>query len=101
MTLLYFNILLFIQFLVYSSYIFDIVMIGDENIHMIIKRLVQFSSGLGGAYYVGMVPRYYIYPWILPGVPRPVVDRKSDNPIESSLVHPPYVGFSRARSRER
>jgi len=50
MTLLYFNILLLIQLLVYSSCIIDIVMIGDENIHMIVKRLVQFSSGLGGAY---------------------------------------------------
>jgi len=63
---------------------------GDAN--MIVKCLVQFSSGLSGAYYVGVVPRYYMYPRILPNVPGRVVDRRSDNPIESFLVHPPYVG---------
>jgi len=59
---------------------------------MIVKHLVQFSSGLGGAYYVGVVPRYYMYPRILPDVPGHVVDCRSDNPVESSVVHPPYVG---------
>jgi len=88
MTFLYFNILLLIQFLVYSSCIFDIVMIGDENIHMIVKYLVQFLSGLGGAYYVGVVPRYYMYPQKLRDVPCHALDCRSDKPIESFVLHP-------------
>jgi hypothetical protein len=40
MTLCYFNIiLLFIMFLVCSSYLLDIVMIDDEYMHMFAKRL--------------------------------------------------------------
>jgi hypothetical protein len=45
MTLCYFNIiLLFIMFLVCSSYMLDIVMIDDEFMHMFAKRLAQYSS---------------------------------------------------------
>jgi len=55
MTLLYFNILLFIQHLVYSSCIFDIVVIHDDYCHLIVKSLVQYSSELDGAYYVDVV----------------------------------------------
>jgi hypothetical protein len=66
-------------------------MIGDQNIHMIVKRLVQFSSGLGGVYCVGMVPIYYMYTHILPDVLGHVVDPMSDNPIEPLVVYPLYV----------
>ena len=49
MTLYYFNImLLFIMFLVCSSYILDIVMIDDEFMHMSTKLLAQYSSELSG-----------------------------------------------------
>ena len=40
MTLLYFKILLFIQFLVYSSCIFDIDVVYDDYCYVIIKRLI-------------------------------------------------------------
>jgi hypothetical protein len=46
---------LFILFLVYSSCIFDIVMISNYFIHMFVKHLVQFWIGLGGRYDVGVV----------------------------------------------
>ena len=52
MTLLYLNILLFIQFLVYSSCIFDIDVVYDDYCYMIVKRLIQYSRELGDAHYV-------------------------------------------------
>ena len=53
MTLCYFNImLLFIMFLVCSSYMLDIVMIDDEYMHMFAKLLAQYSSELSGRHYV-------------------------------------------------
>ena len=59
MTLCYFNImLLFIMFLVCSSYMLDIVMIDDEFRHMFAKLLAQYSSELIGQHYVSMVLRY-------------------------------------------
>ena len=59
MTLCYFNImLLFILFLVCSSYMVDIVMIDDEYMHMFAKRLAQYSSELSGQHYVSMVLKY-------------------------------------------
>jgi len=61
MTLVYFNILLFIQFLVYSSCIFDIDVVYDDYCYMIVKRLIQYSSESGGAHYVDMVSRYFVY----------------------------------------
>jgi hypothetical protein len=62
MTLFYFNnILLLSMFLVCSSCMLDIVMIYDDYIHMFVKCLIRYSSGLGGAYYVSVVLRYYMY----------------------------------------
>jgi hypothetical protein len=43
------------MFLVCSSSIFDIVMIDNEFMHKIAKRLIQYSSGLGGRLYVSEV----------------------------------------------
>jgi hypothetical protein len=64
MTLFYFNILLlFIMFLVCSSYIFDIVMIDDEFMHMFVERLIQYSSDLSDTYYVSVVLDI-IYLWM-------------------------------------
>ena len=49
MTLCYLNImLLFIMFLVCSSYMIDIVVIDDEFMHMFAKRLAQDACGLSG-----------------------------------------------------
>ena len=39
--------LLFIMFIVFSSYIFDIVVIDNECIHMFIERLVLIVRELG------------------------------------------------------
>ena len=61
MTLLYFNILLFIQFLVYSSCIFDIDVVYDDYRYMIVKRLIQYLSESCGAHYVDVVFRYIVY----------------------------------------
>ena len=91
MTLLYFNILLLIQFLVYSSCIFDIVVIGDDYCHLIVKRLIQYSSELGGIHYVYVVSRYIVYLWRHSDVPGCVVVRVGDSCVGSSVVHPLYV----------
>jgi len=61
MTLLYFNILLFIQFLVYSSCIFVIDVVYDDYCYVIVKRLIQYTSESGGAQYVDVVSRYFMY----------------------------------------
>jgi len=90
MTLLYFNILLFIQFLVYSSCIFDIYVIYDDYHYiMIIKRLIQYSSELGGAHYIDVVSRYIMYLRRHSDVPGRVVVYAGDSCISSSVVHPP------------
>jgi hypothetical protein len=99
--LFYFNIFLFSMSLFCSSCIFDIVLINNDNFHMFVKRLVQYSSGLGGRFYVSVVLRYYIYLRMLPNVRERVVDRRCDRPVES-LCNPPFVHRqSRARSRRR
>jgi len=94
MTLLYFNILLFIQFLVYSSCIFDIDVVYDDYCYVIVKRLIQFSSESGGAHYVDMVSRYFVYLWRHPDVQGHVVVLIGDSCVGSSVVHPPYVGLA-------
>ena len=87
----HFNImLLFIMFLVCSSYMLDIVMIDDEFMHMFAKLLVQYSSKLSDQHYVSMVLIY--------GLPVDafctlghVVDRGCDTPIKSFIVHSLFV----------
>jgi hypothetical protein len=101
MTLLYFNILLFIQFLVYSSCIFDIDVVYDDYCYMIVKRLIQYLSESGGAHYVDVVSRYFVYLRRHLDVSGRVVVRIGNTYIGSSVVHPPYVGLAWARSRRR
>jgi hypothetical protein len=97
-TLFYFNIFLFSMSLLCSSCTFDIVLISNDDIHMFVKRLVQYSSGLCGRFYVSVVLRYYIYLCMLPNVQERVVDSRCDRPVES-LCNPPFVHRqSRARS---
>ena len=67
----------------------DIVMVDDDYIHIIVKRLIRYSSGLGGAHYVSVMLRYYMYLRMLPNVLRRVVDRWRDRSIESCT--PPSV----------
>ena len=52
--------LLFIMFLVCSSYMLHIVMIDDEFMHMVVKLLAQYSSEVSGRHYVSMVLRYFL-----------------------------------------
>jgi hypothetical protein len=77
---------------VYSSCIFDIVMINNDFMHMSAKRLAQSSSELSGRGSVGVVLRLYLptnWPYI-PG--HQVVDRGYDIPVESYVAHSPNIG---------
>jgi hypothetical protein len=51
---------LFIMFLVFSSYILDIVLFDDLNLHMFVEYLIQFARELGSFGYVNMVLRHKI-----------------------------------------
>jgi hypothetical protein len=82
--------LLFIMFLVCSSLLLDIVMIDDEYMHMFVGRLVQYSSELSGRHYVSVVLRYCL-PADALYMPRHVVDRGCDTPVESFVVHSPCI----------
>ena len=91
MNLCYFNImLLFIMFLVCSSYMLDIVMIDDESMHMFGKRLAQDVHGLSGRHYVSMVLRYCL-PVDAFFTLSHVVDHGCDTLIGSFVVHSPFV----------
>jgi hypothetical protein len=46
------------KFLLYSSSIFDIVMINDKFTHLFIELLVYYAHMLGSRKYVSMVLRY-------------------------------------------
>jgi hypothetical protein len=95
MTLFYFNIIIFlsISFLVYSSSIFDIVLIDNKFRHKFVERLVQLRIGLGGRNNVDVVSRLYL-PANAPYFPGHVVDREGDfySFVESSVVHSPNLG---------
>jgi hypothetical protein len=91
MTLCYFNImLLFLMFLVCSSLLLDIVMIDDEFMHMFAKCLIQYSSELSGRHYISMVLRYCLSADALYMLGL-VVDHGCDTPIESFVIHTPYM----------
>jgi hypothetical protein len=92
---------LFISFLVYSSCIFDIVMISNDFMHMFAKHLVQFRIGLGGRYDVGVVLILNLpvnAPYILG---HQVVDRWCDIPVESYVAHSPNIGQVELGYKER
>ena len=63
-------------------------MVYDDYRYMIVNRLIQYSSELGGAHYVDVVSRYIVYLWRHPDVPGRVVVRVGDNCVGSSAVHP-------------
>jgi len=88
MTLLYFNILLFIQFLVYSSCIFNIDVVYDDYYYMIVKRLIQYSSESDGTQYVDVVSRYFVHLRRHPDMSGRVVVRIGDSCVGFSVVHP-------------
>ena len=68
----------------------DIVMIGDEFMHMFAKRLAQYSSELSGRHYVSMMLRYCLPADAFCTLGH-VVDRRCDTPVESFVVHSPFV----------
>jgi hypothetical protein len=68
----------------------DIVMINDEYMHIFAKLLIQYSSELSGRHYVSMVLRYCL-PVDALYMPGHVIDRGCDTPVESFVVHSPYV----------
>ena len=91
MTLCHFNImLLFIMFLVCSSSMLDIVIIDDEFMHKITKRLAQYSSELSGRHCLSMVLKYCL-PTDAQYIPGHVVDHECDTLVESFVVHCPFV----------
>jgi hypothetical protein len=73
--------------LVYSNSIFNIVIIDNEFMHKIAKRLIQYSSELSGRHYVSMVLRYCLLVDAL-YMPGHVVDHRSDTPVEFFVVMP-------------
>jgi hypothetical protein len=92
---------LFIMFLVYSSCIFDIVMIDNDFMHMFAKRLAQSSSELSGRGSVGVVLRLYL-PTNAPYISgHQVVDRGCDIPVESYVAHYPNIGQVEPGYKER
>ena len=82
--------LLFIMFLVCSSYMLDIVMIDDEYMHMFAKRLAQYLSELSGRHYVGVMLKYCLPSDAFYTLGH-VVDRGCDTSIESFVVHSLFV----------
>jgi hypothetical protein len=83
---------LFISFLVYSSSIFDIVMICNDFMHMFVDSLVQFRIGLGDRNNVGVVLRLYLSTNAPYRLGLELVDRGCDRPVESSVFHVPFIG---------
>jgi hypothetical protein len=78
------------KFLLYSSSIFDIVMINDKSTHLFVELLVYYMCMLGSRKYVSMVLRYNLLA-DSPYTPGCVVDRGCDRPIESFAVHHPSI----------
>jgi hypothetical protein len=95
MTLFYFNIIMFfsILFLVYSSSIFDIVLIDNKFRHKFVEHLVQLWIRFDGRSNVDVASRLYL-PANAPYFLGHVVDRESDfySFIESSVVYSPNLG---------
>jgi hypothetical protein len=90
MTLLYLIIFSIILFLVYFDYMLGIV---RSELYSSIGSYSACSliSWVSGKHCVGVVPIPYL-PAIAPYIPDRVVDRRSDSPVESSVVHLPSIG---------
>ena len=82
---------LFILFLVYFGSMLDIVIVSDEFMHRIAKRLAQYSSGLSCRHCVSVV-LIRCLPVDAPYILDHVVDHGGDNLIESFVVHLLSVG---------
>ena len=82
---------LFIMLLVCFGSILDIVMIHNEFMHKIAKRLAQYSSELSGQHYVSVV-LICCLPTDAPYILGHVVDCECDTLVESFVVHSLFVG---------
>ena len=78
------------MFLVCFSYMLDVVMIDEEFMHIFAKRLVQYSTELSGRHYVSVVLKYCL-PTNAFYTLGHVVDHGCDTPVESLVVHSPFV----------
>jgi hypothetical protein len=90
MTLLYLIIFSIILFLVYFEYMLGIV---RSELYLSIGSYSACSLALwvSGQYCVGVVPIPY-FPTITLYILDCVVDRESDSPVESFIVHLPSIG---------
>ena len=68
----------------------DIVMIDDEYMRMFAKLLAQYMSELSGRHYVSIMLRYCLTADTFYTLGH-VVDHRCDTPIESFVVHSPFV----------
>jgi hypothetical protein len=90
MILLYLIMFSIILFLVYFDYMLGIV---RSELYLSIRSYIACSlnSWVSGKHCVGAVPIPYL-PAIAPYIPDHVVDRGSDSPVESFVVHLPSIG---------
>jgi hypothetical protein len=90
MTLLYLIMFSIILFLVYFDYMLGIVW---SELYLSIGSYSACSlvPWVSGQCCVGMMPILY-FPAIAPYILDRVVDRRSDNPVESFIVHLPSIG---------
>jgi hypothetical protein len=68
----------------------EIVVVDDEFMHMFAKRLAQDAHGLSGGHYVSTVLRYCLPADAFCTLGH-VVDHRCDTPVESFVVHSPFV----------
>jgi hypothetical protein len=90
MTLLYLIMFAIILFLVYFDYMLGIVRL-ELYLNIGSYSACSLDRWVSGKYYVGVVLISYL-PAIAPYIPDRVVDRGSDNPVESIVVHLPSIG---------
>jgi hypothetical protein len=90
MTLLYLIMFSIMLFLVYFDYMLGIV---RSELYLSIGSYSTCSlvPWVSGQYCVGVVPILY-FPVIAPYIPDRVLDRGSDNPVESFVVDLPNIG---------
>jgi hypothetical protein len=93
MTLCYLIMFSIILFLVYFDYMLGIV---RSELYLSIGSYSTCSliPWVSGQYCVGVVPIPY-FPMIAPYIPDRVVDRGSDSPVESFVVHLPSIGHTK------
>jgi hypothetical protein len=68
----------------------DIVVIDYEYMHIFTKRLAQYSSELSGQHHVSVVLKYCLPAHAFYTLGH-MVDHGCDTPIESFVVHSPFV----------